>query len=78
MGAVREYALPKYRTLMATVVYPMPATPSREKGAKDDKFFNRQSGNKIKVVTERRVMDLETSIPTVDSSALKVSARIML
>jgi hypothetical protein len=56
----------------------MPATPSKEKGAKDDKFFNRQRGNKIKVVTERRVMDLDTSIPTVDSSALKVSARIML
>jgi hypothetical protein len=63
---------------MATVVYPIPATPSKEKGAKDDKFFSRQRGNRINVVTVRRVMDLETSIPTVDSSALKVSARIML
>mmetsp|Transcript_3195 Transcript_3195/g.7012 ORF Transcript_3195/g.7012 Transcript_3195/m.7012 type:complete len:81 (+) Transcript_3195:952-1194(+) len=47
-------------------------TPSREKGAKDLRFFNRHNGNKTKAVTTKRV-----GLRVVSNKLEKVSASTM-
>ena len=41
---------------MAKQVYPIPMTPRSEKGARDAKFFSRQSGKRQKDVSPRSVL----------------------
>ena len=51
--------------------------PNREKGARDARFFKRQSGRRTNEVTLRRVFVLDKLSPTLAKILLKVSARIM-
>ena len=70
------YPPPDYRNPMATVVYSIPIIPNKEKGARDDKSFNRQRG-KITIVTPNRAFSLDIVIPADESRFLKVSVKIM-
>ena len=71
------YAPPKYRAPIAKAVYTIPIIPRREKGARDARFFSKQSGKRIKEVIPIRVLLLVRFNPTVEKRALKVSAKIM-
>mmetsp|Transcript_4877 Transcript_4877/g.7507 ORF Transcript_4877/g.7507 Transcript_4877/m.7507 type:complete len:95 (-) Transcript_4877:570-854(-) len=63
---------------MARDVYPIPMIPSKEKGAKALRFFNKHRGNKTKEVIPNKVLDRLAVIPAVVRSFWNVSAKIML
>lgn len=72
------YAPPKHRIAMAMAVYVIPAMPTIENGAKEERFLSRQRGRMIPAVTPNSVLVRDTVIPTVRNKSLKVSAKIML
>ena len=51
--------------------------PKREKGAREERFFKRQSGSNTNDVMDNRVLVLLNCSPKVAKIALKVSANIM-
>ena len=63
---------------MAKQVYPIPMTPRSEKGARDAKFFSRQSGKRQKDVSPRSVLVRLRFMPAVVNNALPVSASTIL
>ena len=62
-GLPNLYAPWKYRVAMAILVYSIPVTPTRENGAKDDKFFSRHSGSSVVPVIPNNAVVLVMSIP---------------
>ena len=48
---------------MATLVYNIPDTPTRENGAREDRFFKRQRGRSVVPVIPRRATVRVISIP---------------
>jgi hypothetical protein len=44
-------------------VYNIPVTPTRENGAREDRFFSRQRGSSVVVVMPRRATVRVMSIP---------------
>ena len=74
---VTVYALPTYRMTMATAVYNIPKLPTKEKGAKDDKFFIKHNGKRMVPVKPSVTGILDEAMPTVDNKLTKVSPRII-
>lgn len=71
------YALPRYRIVIARAVYIIPKLPTKENGAKEDRFFIRQSGKRTAPVKPRVTGILVEATPTVDSKLTNVSPRII-
>mmetsp|Transcript_35577 Transcript_35577/g.86098 ORF Transcript_35577/g.86098 Transcript_35577/m.86098 type:complete len:268 (+) Transcript_35577:674-1477(+) len=74
---VATYALPKYRTIIATAVYNIPKLPTSENGANDDKFFMRHNGNKTAPVNPNVTGTFAAAMPAVDKRLTKVSPKII-
>ena len=72
------YAPLKYRAAIPNVVYNIPIIPTRENGAKLDKFFIRHNGKRTIPVTPSSDCVLVATTPTLANRALIVSARIIL
>ena len=54
---VMVYASVAYRTAIASAMYPITMTPRREKGAREARFFRRDSGSMTSEVTESSITD---------------------
>lgn len=77
LPAGSAYDLVRSLNPIANAVYPIPTIPSKENGARADRFFSRHNGNKTIDVKPSRVLDRVKLNPAVEKIALKVSAKIM-
>ena len=62
---------------MAKEVYAIPIMPKRENGASVARFFTKQRGRRMRVVTPISERVLEVAIENVESKSLMESARII-